>query len=217
MSEVIFGQRVTELEDLMAELLRAQARTQQQVEQTSRELREFKREMITFKDELRRDTQAFKEGVEQDSRALRQELARLSHKMGTLAEDLVAPSIPSILREVVRCLEPPTMLGVRLRKRLIDGRSQEYDVVAVCDDYLLITETKSRLRTDDIPNFIERLQEVRTFLPEYSDKQVVGALATFYVDPSLVRHGERQGLIMLGVVDGLMQVLNTAEFQLETY
>jgi hypothetical protein len=33
----------------------------------------------------------------------------------------------------------------------------------------------------------------------------------------LIVHGERQGLIMLGVVDGLMQVLNTAEFRLQSY
>lgn len=37
MSEAVLEQRMTGLEDLMAELLRAQARTQQQVEQTSRE------------------------------------------------------------------------------------------------------------------------------------------------------------------------------------
>jgi hypothetical protein len=160
---------------------------------------------------------AFKDNVERDSRALRQEMARLSNKMGTLAEDLVAPSVPRILQEVVNCSEIPAMLGVRIRKRLPDGRSQEYDVVAICGDYLLINETKSRLRPEDIPAFIERLREVRTFLPEYADKQIVGALATFYVDPSLIAYVERQGLIMLGVVDGLMQLLNTAAFQLQTY
>ena len=48
------------LEDLLAEVLRAQARTQAQVEQTSRELREFKGEMRDFKDEsqkARRDAE----------------------------------------------------------------------------------------------------------------------------------------------------------------
>jgi hypothetical protein len=136
--------------------------------------------------------------------------------MGTLAEDVVAPSIPRILAEVVHCPEPPSILGVRIRKHLRDGRSQEYDVVATCGNYLLINETKSRLRPEDIPNFIETLKMARTFLPEYADKQVIGALASFYVDPLLVTRGERQGLIILGVIDGLMQELNTPEFRLQT-
>jgi hypothetical protein len=137
--------------------------------------------------------------------------------MGTLAEDLVAPSVPRILNEIVQCPDPPSMLGVRIRKRLRDGRSQEYDVLAVCGDYLFINETRSRLRPEDVTDFIKMLQEARTFLPEYAEKRIVGALATFYVDPTLMVHGERQGLIMLGVIDGLMQVLNTPEFTLQTF
>jgi hypothetical protein len=93
--------------------------------------------------------QRFQDSVEYDSKALRRELADIAHKMGTLAEDLIAPSIPRILGEVVDCAEPPAMIGVRIRKRLPDGRSQEYDVIAICGNYLLIYETKSNLRSED--------------------------------------------------------------------
>jgi hypothetical protein len=82
---------------------------------------------------------------------------------------------------------------------------------------LLINETRSRLRPEDVPDFVKMLQEARIFLPEYAEKRIVGALATFYVDSSLIAHGERQGLIMLGVIDGLMQVLNTPEFNLQAF
>lgn len=109
------------------------------------------------------------------------------------------------------------MLGVRIRKRLADGRSQEYDVVATCDDFLLINETKSRLHPEDISDFVQELQNAHDFFPEYPASRIIGALATFYVDPSLVTPGERQGLIMLGVIDGLMEVLNTDQFQLRSY
>jgi hypothetical protein len=215
--DAVVLERINELEDLMAEVLRLQARTQLQVEQTSRELREFKREMQDFKREMREDSRRSKEENDKSHRQLRQEIATISHKMGTLAEDFIAPSIPGILKEVVNCVDEPTMVGVRIRKRLADGRSQEYDVLAICGDYLLINETKSRLQPEDIPAFVERLQEVRTFLPEYAEKQIIGSLSTFYVDPSLVIHGERQGLLMLGIVDGLLELLNTPELQLRSY
>jgi hypothetical protein len=148
MADVVLEERVETLEELMAGLLRAQEHTQQQLDQTSREMRAFKDEMAEFKDEMRRDRRALRQTLaeqseraqqrldqtahhmEQEHRALRQTLADLAHKMGTLAEDLVAPSIPRILHEVVGCPEAPSMLGVRLRgaprARLADGRSQEY-------------------------------------------------------------------------------------------
>jgi hypothetical protein len=248
MNDVYLTERVTNLEELMAEFLRAQARTQVQIELNAREARQFKREMLLFKQEMtafkdemaefkdemavfkdemaefkdemrvfKEETRANNERNDRERREFRQQLADISHKMGTLAEDMVAPSVPRILQEIVQCPEAPAMLGVRIRKRLPGGRSQEYDVVAVCGEYLLINETKSRLRPEDIPAFLELLREARTFLPEYADKRVIGALATFYVDPSLILHDERQGLIMLGVVDGLMQVLNTPEFSLQSY
>ena len=233
--------RVDSLEDMMRELTRNVNRTTQSVELLSREMRDFKKEMADFKkemrefkEELRQDTAEFKHKVEQDtaelkhkveqattelkqelqneSRKLNQHLASLSDKMGTMAEDMVAPSIPRILKEVVGCTQEAEMIGVRIRKRLADGRSQEYDVVATCQNYILINETKSRLRPEHLQPFRELLQNAHDFFPEYKNHQVIGALATFYVDPSLIKAGERQGFIMLGVIDGLMEPLNQAGF-----
>ncbi len=186
-------------------------------ETTERQIREYRdisqQEIRALQETTEQQIQDHREASEQGLREMRQSIAEVYQKMGTLAEDLVAPSVPRILESVVDCSAEPEMLGVRMRKRLPDGRSQEYDVVAICDDFLLINETKSRLRPEDVPAFVERLEQVREFFPEYADKRVIGALATFYVDQSLVVHGERQGLIMLGVIGGLLEVLNRAGFE----
>jgi hypothetical protein len=104
------------------------------------------------------------------------------------------------------------MEGIRIVKRLGDNQRQEYDTVAVCAEYLLITETKTTLRPEYVRDFVEKLRRARDFFPEYPDKQIIGAMATFYVDPSLITHGERQGLIMMGIVEGLLQILNSPGF-----
>ena len=44
-----------------------------------------------------------------------------------------------------------------------------------------------------------------------ADRAIVGAIASLYVDPSLVRYGERLGLIVLGFGTDVMQVLNTQD------
>ena len=109
------------------------------------------------------------------------------------------------------------MVGVRIERRLPDERRREYDVLAICGEYLLITEAKSKLRPEDIPDFLEVLRDVRTFLPEYAEKRIIGAVATFYSESSLQTYVTRQGLILLGIVDGLMTVLNQEQVRIQEF
>ena len=222
--------RVTNLENLMAELI-------QTVTQTSREMQVFKEEMAEFKEEMRisrevsgremnefkEEMSKFKENTEayiQESKAERIEMRRqwgeLSNRLGTMAEDLVAPSIPRILRTVLSCPDQRIEFSaVRVRKAhpIDPGRAQEFDVVAVCGDYLLVNETKSKLRPEDIRQFAEEiLPEAREFSPEYGAKKIIGCIASLYVAESLVRDGERRGLIVLGFGEDVMEVLNSPEF-----
>ena len=210
-------ERVSTLEDLVAELMRVSIQTQQEVAQTSRELREFKEEMRAFKNEMlafKEEMRAFKERIEAFVIEMRKEWGELANKMGTMAEDLVAPSVPRILRTVIGCPEDRVdSVAVRVRRRRPGtDYMREFDVVAACGDYVLINETKSRLEARDIREFVERLPEVREFFPEYADKKIIGAIASLYVDESLVRFGEKQGLIVLGFGEDVMDVLNSPGF-----
>lgn len=194
--EATLEPRVSSLEDLMAELLRAQARTQQQIEQTSRELRDFKVEM------------------RESHREMNKRWGELANKMGTMVEDLVDPSVPRILRTAVDCPNDAIeRVALRVQQRHPETRQmQEFDVIAVCGDYVLINETKSSLAPEHVTQFVELLSRAREFFPEYAGKKFIGAIASLYVDPSVVRFGERQGLIVLGFGEDLMDVLNSPEF-----
>ena len=201
---LLLEQRVTDLEGLMARVLLTVDRVDRQVEQTSRELRVFEREMRDFKDEMR------------DSRTeMNRKWGDLANKMGTMAEDLVAPSIPRILRTVVGC--PPdaiqsTAVRVRRQHPIDRSRSREFDVVAACGEYVLINETKSRLNPQIVQDFAGRLPAARDFFPEYASKKFIGAIASLYVDETLVRQGEKLGLVVLGFGEGVMDVLNSPGF-----
>jgi HAMP domain-containing protein len=87
MAEPVLERRVDRLEDLMAELIRESA-------QTHVEMRAFKDEMSAFKDEMG----AFR--IE-----MRRSWGELSNRLGTMAEDLVAPSVPRVLSTVIGCPE----------------------------------------------------------------------------------------------------------------
>lgn len=190
---VVLEERVNNLEELMAQLI-------QTVEQTSREMREFKEEMHEFKEESRK------------------RWGELSNKLGTMAEDLVAPGIPRIVQTVVHCPAESLNSAVRVKRRNHQGQLKEFDVIATCGDYLFINETKSKLTTEHIKAFVdETLPTARDFFPEYADKQVIGIIASLYIDESLVRYGERQGLVVLGFGEDLMDVLNSPDFKPKTW
>jgi hypothetical protein len=85
-------------------------------------------------------------------------------------------------------------------------------VVAACGEYVLINETKSRLDPQIVRDFADHLSEAREFFPEYAGQEFIGAIASLYVDESLVRQGEKLGLIVLGFGEGVMDVLNSPGF-----
>jgi len=197
MLEITIEQRVTTLEDLVAQAWRA-------IEQTSREMREFKDEMRDFKDEMHLSR-----------REMNKKWGELANKMGTMAEDLVAPSVPRILRQTVGCPDDRVeSVAVRVRRLHPTDRrrKREFDVVAACGEHVLINETRSRLDAQGVEDFAQRMPEERDFFPEYAGKKFVGAVASLYVDESVVRYGEKQGLIVLGFEEDVMEVLNSPGF-----
>lgn len=93
------------------------------------------------------------------------------------------------------------------------GRQREFDVTAWGGGVFLVSETKSRLRPEDIEPFVQFLPEVRAYWREAEQRKIVGAFSSFYVDPSLVKAVERAGLYIFGLGSGLLEVLNSPGFE----
>ena len=203
-------QRVTSLEDMMAALIQSGERVDRQIAQTSRDLAAFKVEMTSFKGEMA----DFKEEMRADRKDMNRKWGELANRLGTMAEDLVAPSVPRVLRQVLGTGDAPIDSAVRVRRHAAAHPAvmREFDVVATCLDYLLINETKSRLADEDVARFVESLATVRDYFPEHAGKRVVGAIASLYVDPAVARFGDARGVIVLGFGEDVMEVLNSPGF-----
>lgn len=173
--------------------------------------------------EIRAETDAFEAKMdkrlaqlEKEHLEFRREMARITASQGRMIEDLVLPSTDTLLRDLVGCTEIPLFEGIRVRKPYQNQR-KEYDLVVICSDYILIAESKLTLQPEYVATFLEHLQLSRAIFSDYPNKQIIGALVSLYIDPSLVKHGERQGIIMLGVGDGIMQILNSPGFTPATF
>jgi len=224
--------RISTLEEAMGQLARAQARTETSVarlseemaassqreaaisERSARETADLNKKMAAISERSAREMADFREEMRVARQESNKRWGELSNKMGTLVEDIIYPSIPEIFRKAFgQTQEPDCSIRVTRHHRKDRSRRREFDAIASAQDIFLINETRSRLVPSAIPAFIEVLQEAREFFPEAEGMKVVGALATFHMDASLVRSGERQGLLMLGLGSGLMEILNTSGFE----
>jgi hypothetical protein len=171
------------------------------------EMREFKDEMGAFKDEMK----DFKDESRRQTREMNQQWGELSNKLGTLVEDLVAPSLPRIIREVLD--QDVIDFSVRRKRKLPDGQAHEYDAIAVTRDVVCLNSTKSTLRSADVDRFSEELAGFREFFPEYRDTPLVGILASLAVEESVLNYAEKTGFIVLATGDQVMEVKNRSGFE----
>ena len=167
---------------------------------TEAEMRAFKDEMATFRREIRAE-----------SREMNRKWGDMANKLGTIVEDLVAPSLPRIIDE--SCGETVVDMMIRRKRRLKDGRVQEFDAIAITETSLFLNSTKSTLRSADIDRFVDEISAFRTFFPEYDALPIVGILASLSVEASVLNYAEKLGFLVLAVGNQLMDVQNSADFQ----
>ena len=189
---------VAELKQMFANLMRLHEQTEESVQRLSEEMRRAE------------------ERAARERREMNRRWGELANKMGTLAEDMVAPNVPRVLRDLFGCREEEiTFFAVRVVKRHAGDphRVHEFDVVAVCGDYVLVNETKSTLNAGHVDAFVRTLAGIRDFFPEYKDKKFLGLIATLYMRPEIATYAERQGLIAMGFGDDTFDVLNSPDFR----
>lgn len=204
--------RIEGVESSMEALKQIVARTSLQVEKTSAEMAEFKEEMREFKDEMRQ----FREDSKRENREFNRRLGDIANKHGRLIEDIVAPSICRIMKLALGMDEDASCYANERIKResVIDERKiREFDVVAKCGEYVMVNETKSSLRAQDVTDLIETISVIREYFPEFQSLKIIGSIASVHVDESVVNFATRNGVLALAVGDELMDIRNPKEFK----
>jgi hypothetical protein len=175
----------------------------------------FQEDMQEDRRNSKEEMSKFQEDMRLDRRELNKKLGEIAHKQGRMAEDLVAPSICRILLEILGLplsYECNQSERVRRRHSKIRGRRREFDVVAEYGDYVLVVETKSTPKPENIPELLAMTREFWDYFPEYKDRKLIAGLAMLYADKSLIRYASSNGILILAVGDELMDVMNEPGF-----
>ena len=183
-------------------------------------------DMKAFEERLERDRKAFEEKLQKDTekwekefKAWRAEMNRkwgeVTNKLGTFAEDMVAPNIKGIAKQYFGC-EDFDFFAVRIKKRhSIDrAKRREFDCIAVCDEIVILNETKSTPRIEYINDFIAVLKEFYDYFPEYKGKKLIPIFASMYLSDDLVRYLTKNGIYAMAMKEDTMDLLNYEEVRI---
>jgi hypothetical protein len=149
--------------------------------------------------------------AEEDRKYWNKRWGELSDKMGSFVEDIVAPNIPTVAKELFGCEEVDDLMVRRfVRNKKDPSKRREFDVIAVCGDKLLLNETKSTVRIDYINAFVDMLPEFCDYFPEYTDKTIVPVFSSLNLSQDIVNYLSKHKIYALAMGDENMQLLNRA-------
>ena len=215
------AEKLTYLEETLAQVAYAQLKTEQSLLRLSSEMREFKNEMREFKNEMhefknemrefKNEMSDYKEWSKAQIITMNRQWGDLANKMGTLVEDIVAPNIPRIAKTYFGC-DDLDYFAVRVKKRSRKDRGQkrEFDVIAAGGGIFVLNETKSSPEIRDVDKFAAFVNsgDLFDFFPEYEGVRICPVFASLYMDDSLVTYLSRKGIYALALKDETMDIIN---------
>ncbi|GEM_PF-767712 len=177
--------------------------------------KEVHREWVKQQEEVHQQWAA-KWAVERkaEQQAWNKRWGELSDKMGTFVEDIVAPNIPRIAKQLFDCEEIDDFMVRRtVRNKKDPSKRREFDVIAVCGDKVLLNETKSSIRLEYIDRFIEILPQLPDYFPEYANKTLVPVFSSLGISQDIVNYLSKHRIYALAMGDENMQLLNQSSVE----
>ena len=177
----------------------------------AREREEAARERERERERDREIAAQDREEAARERREMNKRWGELANKMGTVVEDIVAPSIRRLAREVFDCGDLVRFTTRQTVTRSDDRtRTREFDALYVGTRAVLLNETKSSPRSEDARAFVEFLRngEFALYFPEYGKLPIVPAFSSLSIPEDMVTYLTRHGIYAVAMGDEAMQVLN---------
>lgn len=217
MSMVEVEQRVDRLETAMSHMADT-------VERTWREMREdrlrFESLMLDIERRADKDRQEStkrfdeqNERFEKDRKEFNKRWAEISDSMGTLIEDMVAPCGFQLAKAIFADQEAQTC-AIRIKRKhpAKPGQMMELDLLAIGATKVLVVEAKRRMDATKVTEYRDKVRLLSEFFPELAGKTVYPAVASVYLEASVIAFLNREKVYGIAMGDETMQVVNLGAF-----
>ncbi len=128
---------------------------------------------------------------------------------GRLIESLVDGDLPRILQE-------RGILVSRTIQRVeggAPGKKYEFDIIAVDGDVSVVVEVKTTLRPQDVTRFLYKMQHFREWMPEFSKKETLGAVAYLQSSAGSESMAQNKGLFTIRATGSSAYLTNAGNFK----
>jgi hypothetical protein len=155
-----------------------------------------------------------REEAARERKEMNKRWGELSNKMGTIVEDIVAPSIRRLAREVFGCggLQHFATRTARTRSDA-PSHEREFDALYVGTQAVLLNETKASARPEYARTFVRFLEsgQFAHYFPEYRELPTVPVFSSLSIPADVVTYLTGRGIYAVAMGDEAMQVLNLNE------
>jgi len=176
---------------------------------TDRQLLEMQQQAERDRQQAERDRQQ----NEKDRKDFNKRLAEISDSMGTLIEDMVAPCGFQLAKAIFQTEEAQACtIRVRRKHPGRTGEMMELDLLAIGPTKLLVVEVKRRIDAAKMAEYREKLTRFPEFFPELAGMTLLAAVASVYLESSVVTFLNREKLYGIAMGDDVMEVVNLGQF-----
>jgi len=192
-----------EMKSFRSEMKLERQKTDFQIGNLSTEMKEFKDEMKEFKDEMK----AYK-------KESNKKWGDLANRLGTFAEDIAAPNIPTIAQDYFG-LGQYESFTIRTDRYMPGNKNifKEFDAIAVYPDTVILNETKATVRNNYVDDFVEFISEgvFYQFFPEYQGKRLIPIFAGMEISDNHLKKLTANRIYAMAMSNGTMDLLNFDE------
>nr|VFJ95685.1 MAG: hypothetical protein BECKLFY1418B_GA0070995_10738 [Candidatus Kentron sp. LFY] len=198
------GKQMQETDRKMQETDRKMQETDRFIKETTEQMQETDRRMKET-DRLIKETG---KQMQETDRRLKKAEDLFTTQWGRLIESLVSGSLIEIFNGKGI---PVDDVSTRVRGNR-QGHSYEFDIIAHNGREIIIVEVKTTLRPDDVREFMNKLDNAKTWMPRYQDNVIYGAMAWLQTNAGAERMAENRGLFSIRAVGDSASLTNATDF-----
>ena len=180
-------------------------------QEAARAREEDRQEAARYREEADRAREEDRQEAARDRKEMNRRWGELANRMGTVVQDITAPSLRRIAREELGCGEEIAFTTTTSRVRSDDRHyRREFDALYVGSQAVLLNETKSTALSEYATAFVQFLKsgEFALYFPEHRELPVVPVFSSLKLPANVVTYLTKNGIYAVAMGESTMQVLN---------
>lgn len=196
----------------LAQSIESQKETEKQVKETGIQLKETDKQVKETSLQVRETEQQVKETsiqLKETDKKVKEAIDLFTTQWGRLMESLVNGEVVKLFNEKgIAVLRTSTRM-----KGKYEGVDYEFDIIAHNGDEIVVIEVKTTLRVKDVKKHLVRLKNIKTWMSEYKNHKIIGAVAYLQANAESEVYAESKGLYVIRATGDSASIINKTNFE----